>query len=177
MEQLQYVDAQVVRVDMTEPEDIDGMPKIVIKFAYETEAGRRTINHYRSFTEKALPWTEKDLQTLGWDPIKNGWAIDELISDAQPLAGAQCELVLEMDHYDPSNPRLKVKYVNEVGGGARKPKNVASAQTAAKFAEQLRRKVGISKPATSSRPAPAKQQPPRQQPADVGAVDSDGIPF
>jgi hypothetical protein len=175
MEQLQYVDAEVVRVDMTEPEKVGDMPKIVIRFAYETEGGRRTINHFRSFTESALPWTEKDLRTLGWDPIKNGWAIDDLIGEAQPIAGAKCELVLEMDYYKPESPRLKVKYVNEVGGGARTPKNTASVQSAAKFAEQLRRKVGISKPAGSSRPAPRPQ--PKPAPPQENLVDADGIPF
>ncbi len=169
------VDATVVRVDMTEPQNYGDMPKIVIKFRYEKDGRECFISHYRSFTDKALPYTEADLVTLGWDPTRNGWAIDDLISDNQPIAGKECSLVLGWDDYDPNQPRLKVKFVNERGGGG--VKNKASVESAAAFAALLRKKVGMSAPAGAKRPAPAKQQPPKQPTADVGAVDSDGIPF
>lgn len=167
------VDARVVRVDMGEPENDGDMPHIGIVFDYEGEERKGRITHYRYFSDKALPYTEADLVTLGWDPTRNGWAIDDLVGENQPLAGAECSLVLRMEEYH-GKSRLKVKFVNARGGGG--VKNKASAQSAVAFAALLRKKVGMSAPAGAKRPAP-KQPPQRQPTADVGAVDSDGIPF
>lgn len=132
----------------------------------EFETADGTIWAYRFFTDKALQYTEADLRTLGWDPTTNGWALDRLII-SRAIVGAECSIVVEEEFYE-GKGRLKVKFINERGGGGMKSPMEASQMGG--FLAQLRARVGMngsmaSTSATTSRPA------------DRPLVDEDDIPF
>lgn len=168
------VEGEVVDVALNEPKEAGQWPSLAVKFRYSEEegmdAGRpKFITAYMYFTEKAIQFTEENLRTLGWDPIKNSWQIDELVS-TQSIIGVRASLVLEAGEYN-GKPQTKVKFINAIGGG--KLKSV-DPQSAFDFTRALQKKLGVSgkpRPMAAAAPKPA----PTRQTAPI--ADDDNIPF
>lgn len=85
-----------------------GNPQVVISFTFNVpEAGPQKINYYGSFSDKAHPYTIKNLITCGLQG--NNPAGDLEI-------GKQVELVLDIETDEVSGKeRNKVKYINQIG--------------------------------------------------------------
>lgn len=139
-----------------------GDEQLVITF--DTNDDPRYVTAYRFFTEAALPYTEADLRSLGWDPVANSWALDLLIS-SDHLVGAKASLVCAYEEYE-GKKRLKVKFINAPGGGAVKDR--MTVDEASDFTRRLRGRLGVTGGA-----APR----PQAVPAAVAEADDDPIPF
>ena len=164
--------ARVIDVGMIEPKESGQWPSLAIQFEYESEEGaRKTITDYRYFTDKALPYTEAALRTLGWDPIEHSWDIQSML-DTRAIVGAEASLVIEPETYE-GKTRLKVKFVDAVGGMGKK----ADVEIVSDFTRALQKKLGFA-PRSAARPAATKPAPRSAAPAAAApAADDDGIPF
>jgi len=164
------VEGEVVEVSMVEPKEGGEWPSLAIRFAYmfgEPET-KRHITTFKFLTPAAIEYTEKDLITLGWDPTKNNWGLDDLI-DTKAIVGVRVNLVLGYEEYQ-GKSHLKVKFINALGG-ALKGKIEGPAVT--DWTKKLRARLGVSAPAT--RKAAPKASAPVTQPAeDLGG---EIIPF
>lgn len=156
-----YIDGAVVK-SVALGKTKDGKPQIAIMFD-TTDETYRQVTVYRFFTDAAMPYTEQDLRTLGWDPVVNGWRIDDLI-DLQSIRGAVVDLVCAMETYE-DKPRLKVKFINAPGGGGGM-KDRMEPDEAKAFTTQLRARLGVTGGAAR-----------RPTPAPVAASVDDEIPF
>jgi hypothetical protein len=146
-----------------------GKPQLCITF--DTGDEPRHVTAYRFFTDASLPYTEKDLRALGWDPVENAWRIDDLV-ELEPIRGNKADLTCAWEEYEKSDgtvsKSLKVKFINPVGGGGA-VRDRMDANEAKTFAAQLRQKLGVTGGA-ARRPAtvPASQ---------VAVGPDDDIPF
>jgi hypothetical protein len=88
---------------------------LTITVGFEDVDGN-TITAYLYTSEKAWPYTEKKLQTLGWDPLQNGFRFEELNTEPSPIAGKAVQIVVADEEYD-GKLRSKVQFINPPGGG------------------------------------------------------------
>jgi hypothetical protein len=86
-----------------------GAEQIVLVFGLEEgpDAGL-PITAYKSLSEKAAPYTAKDMGTLGWAPG----------DDVSKVLGAVCRLTIVHDTYD-GKTSPKVKWINSVTAAAK----------------------------------------------------------
>ena len=91
---------------------VKGTPCVNIGFA--NEAGQH-ITYYGYLSAGALPYTMEALEVLGWDAKASGGRIDAL-NGSMLLVGAECQIEVEEEEFD-GKKTLKVKWVNEIGGG------------------------------------------------------------
>ena len=141
-----------------------GTPHVAVLF--EDINGDR-ITWYGYLTDKALERTVASLQILGWNPAEHGGDIASL-NGTGILAGAEAEVVVEAEEYN-GDIQMKVKWVNERGGGLG---SGMGADEAATFASDLRAKImGAAKPQPAKSPGPARQS------TGVGGNVDDDLPF
>lgn len=199
------VEGTVIDVALVNPEAEGSWPYLAITFEYDNDATQRMERKTRrlSFTENAIGYTENDLRTLGWDPTKNAWGVDDMIAN-ETLIGAKAELVIGPRPYKGQDPRYvgktfeEIIFVNAIGGGI---KNRATNDDARSFTAKLRQKLGVPTPASAgirkptstpatkpmpaaAKPAPAAKPQPVAAPAGYDpnaapapADDEEGIPF
>jgi hypothetical protein len=141
-----------------------GTPHIAVLF--EDVNGDR-ITWYGYLSDAAMERTITSLRVLGWDPLKDDGRIDRL-NGTETLVGAEAEVVVEAETYN-GESRMKVKWVNEPGGGGLG--DGMASEDANAFATSIRAKIlAAPKPKANSQPGPAKV------PAAV-APEDDGLPF
>ena len=151
-----------------------GTPHIAVLF--EDINGDR-ITYYGYLTDAALEHTLKALGALGWDPMQHDGRIDSL-NGTDLLVGREADIVVEVEIYN-NEPRPKVKWVNEPGGGGL---GEAMAQDDANaFAADLRKKIlSAPRPKVNTQPGPAKPAAPAKAPAPAGGLPDefeDDLPF
>ncbi len=144
-----------------------GTPHIAVLF--EDVNGDR-VTWYGYLTDAAMERTVRSLQVLGWDPMADGGRIEQL-NGTQRLAGAEAEIVVEMETFE-GKTQPKVKWVNEVGGGLGEG---MPPQEATAFSASIRAKIlSAAKPKPNGQPGPA-QGPVVSQAAGPGLDDD--LPF
>lgn len=127
-----------------------GTHQVYVEFVAENGD---TITWYGALTDKALEYTIKALEVCGWDPAEHDGRIDSL-NGTQILADNRVDIVVEPETYN-GKTRLKVKWINEPGGGGGTPERM-NPQEASAFAAGLRQKILTQRgPAPSRRPANA----------------------
>ena len=141
--------------------------KTQLAITFETTQGKLTV--YKYFTDAAMPYTEADLRTLGWDPQENGWRVDDLL-ESQEIVGNVCNLVCGYEDYN-GKQTLKVKFINDVNGGGGMNEKL-SPDDAKAFTNSLRQQLGVT--GGAKRKAAPKAKPPARAAAPV---DADDIPF
>ena len=87
-----------------------GEPQVVISFDIEDAGVLESIKYYGYFSDKARPYTIKNLITCGL--VGNNPAGDLQI-------GKKVQIVVESEVYE-GKSRQKVKYINQEGGSATK---------------------------------------------------------
>lgn len=172
------VEGEVKDVALIEPKEAGNWPSLAVKFEYaqtsEDGGELKTITAFMFFTEKAIQYTEEDLRTLGWDPIKESWQIDSLI-ESKAIIGAKARLVLAEEEYQ-GKRHVKVKFINPLTA---KLKGM-EAKPVSDFTKALQKRLGVSgkpKPAAAAKPATAKTAPPPEAAPAMAADDPDNIPF
>jgi len=122
----------------------------------------KPITGYLFFTDAAIPQTEKALRNIGWDPLEHAWGIDEMV-ETDALVGMRASIVCGWEEYE-GKSRLKVKFINELGGaGAVKEK--LEPEEARAFTATLRQRLGFTGGATAS--SRREQGPPPPTDEDI----------
>ena len=137
-----------------------GTEQIAVLFEYVKDGEPRRITWYGSFTEKGMEWADKGLAAIGWDPVANTYAYNILNGDdpaTNPIIGKKAKLVLDYDMDLDGNDRLKVKFVNSLGGGLGLKERM-SAEDAQGFAARMRARAGGA-PVSAPKPKPAPAAP------------------
>lgn len=143
-----------------------GTPHIAVLF--EDAAGDR-ITWYGYLSDAAMERTLHSLQVLGWNPLQDDGRIDRL-NGTEALVGAEAEIVVESEVYN-GEARMKVKWVNEVGGGGLGEGMAPDDANA--FAASIRAKIlSAPKPKPNGQPGPAKTAP-----ASAASGPDDDLPF
>jgi hypothetical protein len=155
-------DVKVIRSALAETGE-EKTPQISVQFE---DINGNTITAYLFLTDKAWPYTEEKLTTLGWEPIKRGYRFEELNLDPSPIVGSYVEIVNDEETYN-GKTRVKVKYINPTGG---RIERMEPAQAMA-FADKLRQRILKGAPA----PAPAAKQ--ERFGTEVRPPPDDDIPF
>jgi hypothetical protein len=135
-----------------------GKDQVAITFKYTGPEGREHfITAYRYFTERALEYTVKDLDVLGWNADKRKWNLGELHekSDDNPdggfILGNPANITVEEDEYE-GKVREVVRWINAPGGGGVKNKVGAEGQeTLSNFTKRIR---SLAKGKPVAAPAP-----------------------
>ena len=104
------------------------------------DAEHPTLTGYLFFSDAAMEVTERALRALGWDPLEQNWAIDDLIA-SDDIMGAKVSLTCAFEEYE-GKRRFKVKFINELGGGSLKER--LSDDEARAFTAGLRQKLGVT---------------------------------
>lgn len=147
-----------------------GTPHVAVLFE---DANGDRITWYGYLTDAALEGTMKALGVLGWDPMKFDGRVDSL-NGTDLLRGQEAEIVVEMEEWN-GEPRPKVKWVNEPGGGGLG--DGMSQDEASSFAADLRQRIlSAPKPKVSAAPGHARPRPSAAVPAGVDD-DLDDLPF
>ena len=132
---------------------IDSKGQQVLDFLLQ-HANGDSINYKRWLTDAAFEFTCKELDKMGWNPRKHGFAFDVLCSDDSPLLGREFVFECENREYTTDagerKSRLEVKWVAGGGGGL---KETMTTNQAAAFSRHLRSKFGIPEPRPAQRPA------------------------
>ena len=89
------------------------------------------------------------------------------------VTGKECSIVVEAEEFE-GKTRMKVKWVNTVGGGSGKPLENAGSLLVQLSARAKR--IPAAAP-TSARTAPVAARPARPAPAPKAAVPEDDVPF
>jgi hypothetical protein len=148
-----------------------GKEQLAITFDHD-DTQYPSVTKYLFFTNEAIGITEKDLATLGWDPLANGWRIDDMLTggaDGTPiLLGARADLLCGYEEYN-GKKTFKVKFINAPGERRGALKDRMSADQVRSFTAQLRSRLGATGGATRRPTVPASD-------INVGGADDD-IPF
>lgn len=83
-----------------------GNPQAVVVFSFNDSKGPQKITWYGSFSEKAAPYTIKNLITCG---LKGNNPAGDL------EIGKQVEIVVEIEVDNENKERAKVKFINNLG--------------------------------------------------------------
>ena len=141
--------AQVVTAGLTETKS--GKEQIAIGFQLldGPDAGQ-SISKFGSLSDAALPYTTKDLRTLGW---KDGQEIDTIVS-------AECKLTIVHEEYE-GKTSAKVKWINSITSA---PPKLAPARAL----DAMTRLSAASKALdTKAEAGPLSPEPPYNDPADL----------
>jgi len=145
-----------------------GDMQIVVKFE---NAEGDSITAYLATSEAAWPYTQDKLANMGWDPVSNGFRVEDLNESPSPIHGNQCQIVVKEEEFE-GKTRKKVSFINPPGG---MPIERMESSEAQRFAAQLRSRL-------TGRPgAPARQPQPQRaaQPRPAASQDhaNEDIPF
>lgn len=136
-----------------------GSEQLAVAFTTDDER-HPNVTAYLYFSDASIPFTEKKLIALGWDPSQNNWMLDELV-ESQSIVGNVVDLVCAEEIYN-DKPTLKVKFINEKGGVAMKEK--MSSHEASAFSTKLRQRLGVTggakKRVTSKASSKKDEEPP-----------------
>lgn len=127
-----------------------GKEQIAVTFSVEEDGKTSSITWYGYFTDASYAVTERALQALGWDPAAHDYAFHEL-NGSEVLVGAEASIVVEEDVNRDGNPVMKVRWVNQPGGGVALKERMSDDE-AKTFASTLRKKIIAAK---GQAPAPA----------------------
>lgn len=165
--------AKVVGKDLCKSSS--GKEQLALRF--EVTAGDKAgcqITEFLSFSEAALKYTVKKMRTCGWTGVD--------LSDLETLGSAEVDIVVRMKEDPGYEPKLRVDFINEVGGGAIAVKSALSDAERRGFAAKMRGLIAGLDPkqlqAQPSRPA-AQQRPaaqPQRRPEPPPVADED-VPF
>lgn len=123
----------------------NGGEQIVLVFGLEEGPNMgNPITAYRSLSDRAAPYTAKDMQTLGWQPG----------DDVSKALGAQCRLTIVHEEYE-GKVSAKVKWIN--------PVNFAKPAAADKAASAMARLAAAAKANAATLPP----EPPPHTDADL----------
>ena len=89
------------------------------------------------------------------------------------VTGKECSIVVEAEEYE-GKTRMKVKWVNAVGGGSGKP--LENAESLLTQLSARAKRIPAAAPA-AARTAPVAARPARPAPAPKAAVPEDDVPF
>lgn len=123
---------------------------------------------YGFFTEASINITDKALAALGFDAAQR--SICELSPEDEtqtPLAGVQCQVVIDIEDDQEGNPRPRVKFINRASGGLALKERMEQSQARA-FGEQMRKRL-IASRGPGQAPAPASGGSRPAAPAGRGA--------
>lgn len=149
-----------------------GNPQVEVLFEFSQGEGVHASHHqirwWGQLTEKAIPYTLKNLITMGYRGTTNDdfARLAEGVEGGMIDLGLEVDLVMELEPNDQGKAFLKVKWINAPGGGfkAGMTKDQAKVKLGAmNIAGQLamiRQEIGAPKP--SSKPvnrAPAPSEP------------------
>ena len=139
-----------------------------LSLACKTDQGEE-LTAYLYLSDAAVERTVKTLREV--------FAFDNSFeSVVQQVTGKPCSIVVEAEEYE-GKTRMKIKWVNSVGGSSAKPLDNAASLLAQLSAKAKR--IPAAAPAATrtaaptARPAPAAKPAPAPKPAAVG----DGDPF
>lgn len=154
-----------------------GTEQVGVCFEYlDAQKQPQKITWYGYFSsEKATQIADEALEALGWKPADHQWDYYVLNQDGEenPIIGKKASLVLGQEDDLDGNPRLKVKFVNAIGGLQMKDRMTPDA--AREFAARMRARVtGATPSAPRPKPAATPKQP--AKPAQT-SQDFDDIPF
>ena len=152
-------DVEVVATALSE--EAGKADTILVQFVDEHGDG---ITAYLFCSEKAWPYTEEKLQTLGWDAMARGYRFEELNDDPSPLLGHKAQIVVEAETFE-GKTRSKVRFINRAGGHIER----MAPSEANTFAKRLRDRI-LKGTVTSTNTAPTK-------PRAAAPADTDDIPF
>lgn len=155
-------DAKVIRTGLTDDSD-NKTPSVVVQF--ENAAGD-TISAYLFLSDRAWPFTQEKLETLGWDAVKQGYRFEEFNDDPSPVVGKFAEIVVDEETYE-GKTRNKIKFINPIGGRIER----MEPQKAQAFASRLRSRLLNASGAVQVPAGQRSQRPAGSQP------DTDDIPF
>jgi len=127
-----------------------GKQQLGIRWALED--GESIWSYHWFSSEGAMKVTESTLQSIGWDPIVNGWALDQIV-ETDLLVGREAQLVLAEEEYD-GKRRVRVQFVNDINGGGGM-RDAMTPEQVAEFVAALRARAGA---------APVPQAAPPSQP-------------
>lgn len=151
------------------------------------EFGGETITWIGHFTDKTAERTIESLQHAGWQGDDLSDLAERSESDIRAILPTVVQLVCEPEEYD-GETRLRVQWVNRLGGGRFAFKDQLEGGALKTFAAQMRGTVRSMRGPGASRPAPPAQRPvpPASRPAatqhsdvSVGRYDDrgDDLPF
>lgn len=96
-----------------------GNPQVEVLFEFSSGSEHHQIRYWGQLSEKALPYTLKNLVTMGYLGTTNedfSKLADGVESGIMDLS-TEVELVLESEPNDQGKSYLKVKWINAPGGG------------------------------------------------------------
>ena len=126
---------------------------VQLAVTFDTDSSEHpAVTGYLFFSEAAMEVTERALRALGWDPLEQNWAIDDLIA-SDDIIGAKVSLTCAYEEWE-GKQRFKVKFINEVGGGTLKER--LSDDEARAFTAGLRQKLGVTG-GSKRKPAPVAE--------------------
>lgn len=126
----------------------------------QTEQGE-DLTAFLYLSDAAFERTTKTLrEVFGFD--------NDFETVVEQVTGKECSIVVEAEEYE-GKERMRIKWVNPVGGGAGKPLENAGSLLAQLSAKAKR--IPVAAPRAAARPAPAA--PPRK-PAEINDPD---MPF
>src|SRR5204862_6633451 len=102
--------------------------------------------------------TEKALRALGWDPAEHDYQLDALNPHDPydtPIKGAEAQLVLEHEDDNEGGQRIRIRWVNSLGGGLVVKERMEAGEATA-FSQNLRARLIAQKGPQQRRPAPAR---------------------
>lgn len=137
-----------------------GNDQLCVQFEYVKDGEPRRVCWYGYFSsEKAIEISDKGLQGMGWDPAEHAYSYHLLNGqgDENPLIGRKAELVLGLEQDLEGNDKLKVKFVNALGGGIGIKERMSETDAQA-FSARMRARIGGATVGTP-RPKPAGAAP------------------
>ncbi|HEX5137384.1 MAG TPA: hypothetical protein VFY93_10445 [Planctomycetota bacterium] len=97
-----------------------------VEIAFNGEYGVISVRKY--LTEKAYPYTEKDLVTLGWTPREHGYEFEELhqiedddgrVTKPSAILGARCRIKTKQEAWTNEKGEervsVKIQFINPIG--------------------------------------------------------------
>ena len=127
------------------------------------------LTAYLYLSDAAIERTVKTLrEVFGFD--------NNFESVVQQVTGKPCSIVVEAEEYE-GKTRMKVKWVNTVGGSSAKPLDNAASLLASLSAKAKR--IPAAAPAAARTAAPAARPAPAAKPAPAkpAAIDDPDMPF
>ena len=156
-----------------------GTEQVAVCFEYLKNGEPHRVTWYGYFSEKAMEYADKALTAMGWDPVANTYAYHVLNGDdpaTNPLIGKKAQLVLDYEDDLDGNERLKVKFVNSLGGGLGLKERM-SLEDAQAFSARMRARAGGA-PVSTPRPKPAAPAAPaKPTKPTMQQVDEEGAPW
>ncbi len=126
------------------------------------------ITEFLSFSDAALPYTEKKMRTLGWQGID--------VLDLSTLGSVEVDIVCAVEAQDGYEPRMRVKFINAAGSGPTMNTTPLDDGQKKAFAARMRAKLaGLN--AAQARVAAKKPPQPAKREEPPPPSDDDSIPF